>query len=128
MKTLNKQQLEENFGSNDDTLLINVLPRENFEKAHIPASINIPIESDDFIQQVEKQTENKNQKIIVYCASFDCDASTKAAQKLEEAGYTNVYDFKGGMQEWQEGGGEVGMLQSASDAGATAVNSAQNTG
>ena len=30
------------------------------------------------------------------------DASPKAAKKLEEEGFTNVYDYEGGTKDWFE--------------------------
>ena len=111
MKTLTKEQVEQKFGDNDDTLLINVLPREKFLKEHIPGSINIDANASDFIRQFEKKAADKNQMVIVYCAGFDCEASTKAAEKLERAGYKKVFDFKGGLEEWREKGGKTRSLR-----------------
>mgnify|MGYP003626742147 CR=1 FL=1 len=41
-------------------------------------------------------------EVVVYCANFDCPASTDAARKLDEAGFNNVYDYEGGTQDWME--------------------------
>jgi len=42
--------------------------------------------------------------IVVYCASDTCDASPKAAKRLEKMGYENVIDYPGGKKDWAEGG------------------------
>ncbi len=86
--------------NHDDFVLINVLPREDFNRQHIRTSINIPVGSNDFLEQVEKVVADKNRKIVVYCASFDCDASIKAAERLEGAGFGEVFDYEGGIQDW----------------------------
>ncbi len=86
----------------EDFILINVLPREVFNQQHIRTSINIPVESDDFVDQVESVAGSKERKIVVYCANFDCDASPKAAEKLERAGFSKVYDYEGGTEDWFE--------------------------
>jgi rhodanese-related sulfurtransferase len=112
MKILNKEQLEKKL-EGGDAVLINVLPRAKFEKQHIPGSVNVPVDAGDFIRQAERKIDDHNQDIIVYCASFDCPASTEAAEKLEKAGYKRVYDFKGGMQEWKEDGGDVNTAESS---------------
>jgi len=39
---------------------------------------------------------------ITYCASFECQASTKAAEKLVSLGYSNVLDYKGGLKDYKE--------------------------
>ncbi|MCG5516796.1 MULTISPECIES: rhodanese-like domain-containing protein [unclassified Ectothiorhodospira] len=40
----------------------------------------------------------KDRKIVVYCANFDCDASRKAAAKLDNTGFTDVLDYEGGTR------------------------------
>lgn len=95
LKRMNEQQHE-------DFVLINVLPRDAFQKRHIRTSINVPGGDDDFVETVERVAGGKDRKIVVYCASFDCDASPKAGRKLEEAGFTQVYDYEGGTEDWFE--------------------------
>jgi rhodanese-related sulfurtransferase len=87
----------------EDFVLINVLPEDNFNEKHIRTSINIPHEDKQFTEMVEKVAGSKDRKIVVYCASFDCDASKKAAEKLEKAGFDRVYDYEGGTKDWFNG-------------------------
>jgi rhodanese-related sulfurtransferase len=117
MKILNKDQLEKKLQS-EDAVLINVLPHEKFARQHIPGSVNVPVSAEDFIRRVERHIDNMNQDVIVYCAGFDCDASTKAAEKLKKAGYKRIYDFKGGMQEWTDEGGDIDSLYASSKSSA----------
>ena len=107
MKNIKADECKKMCQENPNCKCINVLPEEDFEKEHIPNSINIPVEEEDFLDQIKNQNINKNDQIIVYCASNECPASTEAAKKLEKAGYKNVCDFKGGMQEWREAGNPV---------------------
>jgi rhodanese-related sulfurtransferase len=101
MQTLSKHELNDmNLENKDDFVLINVLPEDAFREKHIRTSINIPIEGDDFTDTVRKVAGGKDRKIVVYCASFDCDASEKAAKRLEQAGFGQVYDYEGGTRDW----------------------------
>jgi len=101
MQTLSKQELNEmNHQQKDDFVLINVLPRDTFREQHIRTSINIPIEGENFDGTVQKVAGGKDRKVVVYCASFDCDASVKAAKRLEQAGFEQVYDYEGGTADW----------------------------
>lgn len=84
--------------------VINVLDSDDFEGRHIPRSINIPVESDDFVRRVEEQVDGKSDPVIVYCASAKCDASEKAARELERAGFEDVRDFAEGMEGWERAG------------------------
>ncbi len=103
-KTIDKNGLDEKIG---EAVLINVLGEENFANEHIPGSINIPVNAPDFLEQVEDHVASKDEEIVVYCAHEQCSASEQAGDRLEDAGYTNVCRFTGGMKEWKDGGGEI---------------------
>lgn len=92
--------------------LIDVLPEEVHEQKHIAGTKNIPIDSDDFVNQVAAEAGGKDQPVIVYCANAQCDASPKAAQKLEQEGFTDVRDFEGGIAAWEEAGLSLAGLES----------------
>ena len=107
MKKIGEKEFKKITEQNPNVKVINVLSEDDFEEGHIPNSINIPVESEDFLDQVKNEVRNKNDMIIVYCANNACTASTQAAQILEENGYTKVLDFKGGMEEWKQAGNQV---------------------
>lgn len=101
MKPIDRDALKRmNEVDHEDFVLINVLPREAFNKKHIRTSINIPIGSDKFAERVESVAGTKDRKIVVYCANFECSASPKAAKRLEQAGFSQVYDYEGGTEDW----------------------------
>ena len=103
MQPLTKEELKTMFDNDDDFVLVNVLGREAFEKAHIPMSLNIP-GSEDLVPRMKHAEPDTMRKLVLYCANFDCQASPNAAEKLRQAGYTNVFDFEGGMKDWQDAG------------------------
>ncbi|MDD5565637.1 MAG: rhodanese-like domain-containing protein [Candidatus Omnitrophica bacterium] len=79
--------------------LVDVLSAESFVKEHIPQAISLPL------ADIEKRAEEvlrKDEVIVVYCASFECQASTKAAEKLIALGYQNVLDYKGGLKDYKD--------------------------
>lgn len=100
MKAISLDELRTMMHEDKDFALINVLGRDAFKQQHIPMSVNIPGDQGDFAEQVEAVNGGKERTIVVYCASFDCQASPKAAEKLERAGFKNVLDFEGGTKEW----------------------------
>ncbi len=103
MQTLSRDELKKmNEEQHEDFVLINVLPREVFNKEHIRTSINIPHQRKNFAEMVESVVGSKDRKIVVYCANFDCSASPEAAETLEDAGFTRVYDYEGGTKDWFE--------------------------
>jgi len=106
MRTLNAAELKEMMEQRD-LPVINVLPREHFDKQHIPGSVSIPVGEENFVDHVKDIAQDPGQPVVVYCADTDCSASPKAAEKLENAGFTTVYDFEAGMEGWKEAGYEV---------------------
>lgn len=103
MRELSRDDLKRmNETEHDDFVLTNVLPAEKFNEKHVRTSINVPVGDDDFEQTMEKDVGSKDRKVVVYCANFDCDASPKAAEKLEQAGFSQVYDYAGGTEDWFE--------------------------
>jgi rhodanese-related sulfurtransferase len=85
--------------------LINALSPKQFELTRIPGSENVPVEDENFVERVEEYAVSKHQAVVVYGADATCDASDEAAARLEEAGFTEVYDYSGGAKAWQASGG-----------------------
>jgi len=84
--------------------LVEVLAKEEYDKGHIPRAISIPL---DELETRAKQKLKKTDTVVVYCASYACHASTKAARRLLDLGYQHVLDFKGGKRWWQHAGLEL---------------------
>jgi len=107
MQTLDTEKLVKLKQAGEDFTLINVLDPEAFEQQHIPGSINIPVSSDDFVSDVADAAGSKDAPIVVYCANEECSASPTAAEQLDQAGFSNVFDYEGGNAAWREAGHEL---------------------
>lgn len=72
-------------------------------EANIAGSQWIPVDA-----LTEKFATNKvpvkSETIIVYCGGADCQASKQAAEKLQTFGYTGVFAYEGGLQDWAANG------------------------
>lgn len=99
IKTITAEQLMEKINKKENFKLVDVLLPSSYKKWHIPSSINIQL---DEIEEKASEFLDFKDEIVVYCASYECQSSTKAARKLAELGYTNVTDYKGGKREWDE--------------------------
>jgi len=108
VKFISKEELFEMMENKEDIIVVEVLPKEDYDAGHIPFAINIPVNLLD--TQALALLPRKDQRIVVYCSSFICTASTGAARKLQSMGYTNVLDYKGGKQDWSRA--DLPLLQS----------------
>jgi rhodanese-related sulfurtransferase len=101
MPTLTREELKRmNDVGHEDFVLINVQPREAFNEKHIRTSVNLPHEDEDFEEMVERIAGSLERKVVLYSASFECPASKEASGKLVDYGFTNVYEYEGGTQDW----------------------------
>jgi rhodanese-related sulfurtransferase len=114
VKILRARDLERLQHDRKDLLLLNVLDRDAYDKEHIPGSEHVSNEAPDFALRVEELAGSKARPVVVYCADMQCPASPSAAKKLAAAGFTEVYDFEGGVAEWRLAGYELQGAGSAS--------------
>jgi rhodanese-related sulfurtransferase len=115
VRTVNHSQVYERFGGHSNTLLINVLPPHDYAMAHIPGSINIPVDDPNFVTRVSEEMLDPDQEVIVYCRSRESNAAEIAAKKLQQAGLHHIYTFVGGLEEWRTGGHEIEMFAMDTD-------------
>lgn len=90
--------------NNEDFVLVDVLGEDHFEQRHIPGAVNIPLNQ---IAIEAKERFNEEDEIVVYCRDAECQASPKAAEKLEKLGFENIYDYEVGVKGWGEAGNET---------------------
>ncbi|MCC7466925.1 MAG: rhodanese-like domain-containing protein [Saprospiraceae bacterium] len=86
--------------SNAPVQLIDVRTRQEFESGHIAGALNWDIETGDFKRNLPSL--DKNRQVLVYCAVGGRSAT--AANMLQEAGFTQVLDLKGGIKAWKAAG------------------------
>jgi rhodanese-related sulfurtransferase len=103
MERISREQLQTKMHRGEDFALVEVLGPEQFGRFHLPAAINVPV-GEGFEESMKEAVPDKTRPIVVYCANTECDASPKAARKLDEMGYAEVYDYAGGKEDWKSAG------------------------
>jgi rhodanese-related sulfurtransferase len=100
-KTISRADLHDAIENNTVTV-VEALPAEYYNDAHLPGAINIPhTEVRDLAPEL---LPDKDAAIVVYCANEPCPNSGIAAHVLTKLGYTNVRDYEGGKQDWRDAG------------------------
>ena len=93
-----RKKLQESPGR---VILMDVRDKTDYEVEHIKGAISVPI-GELLIRAV--QNWGKDHEVIVYCGSFECPASSNAARLLDEAGFENVLQYEGGLNDWKTAG------------------------
>jgi rhodanese-related sulfurtransferase/CBS domain-containing protein len=76
--------------------LVDVLPHETYVREHLPGAINLPLA--DIAAAVDKL--DRRRPVIVYCYDHECDLSPRAAARLEQLGFDEVYDYAASSTAW----------------------------
>jgi rhodanese-related sulfurtransferase len=88
------KQVEELVGAGAQ--LVDVLPAETYLQEHLPSSTNLPM------AQIGSARDKLDPRrpVIVYCYDYQCDLSARAAARLEQLGFDEVYDYVASKVAW----------------------------
>ncbi len=101
MQTIQREEVKEKMSAG--AVLVDVLSADKFREYHIAGAINIPI-GHGFNDRIQAAVPDKDQEVVLYCYDEECSASPKAGERMEELGYSNVYDYSAGKVDWKEAG------------------------
>lgn len=99
---IRRDELRDKLERGDDFVLLETLSARSFAGGHIPGARNLP--PGEARTRAAELIPDLGTEVVVYCASFTCDASTRVAAILERLGYTRVFDYHGGKMDWKEAG------------------------
>jgi len=85
--------------------LVDVLPVESYDKAHIPGAIHLPLPA--IRESGRSVLRDLNREIVVYCEGPSCPMAAEAVALLKELGYRNVRRLEEGISGWKKNGGTV---------------------
>ena len=78
----------------NEFIIIDVRSKREFKENHLNGAINIPLI--EIKRNIEKVINDKQKKLVVYCEYGI--RSKQAAEIIENLGYTQVYNLKGGLE------------------------------
>ncbi len=99
--TISRQELQRRIGQGGITVL-EALPVSNWEKEHLPGAIAFPL--DDIDGQASRLLPDTAAAIAVYCSNAVCNNSHVVTARLTELGYTSVFRYTEGKEDWIEAG------------------------
>lgn len=95
MREITVQELKEKMDAGEDFQLIDVREDFEYEMSNLGGEL-IPLSG----IMIESGKIGKNKPVIVQCRSGKRSAA--AIMQLEQQGFTNLYNLKGGMLAWAE--------------------------
>lgn len=107
---VNSEELKAWVDDKKDMIIIDTMPKDFYDKGHVPGSINAELPKTSLADATAEQKEafakllgdDKDKLIVVYCGFTACERSHAGATYAMELGYTNVYRYPGGIIAWQD--------------------------
>ncbi|HEY1929086.1 MAG TPA: rhodanese-like domain-containing protein [Caulobacteraceae bacterium] len=102
-RTISTGELYNDLHNNRRFLLVDVLdaPHAGLPGARRYPGVGMPIPSGDLGGLLDKDTGgDKSYPVVFYCEGPQCWESYNAALRARDAGYTNVYWYRGGLEAW----------------------------
>ncbi len=107
VQTLTTGELYSALTNRRRLLLLDVLkaPHAGLPGARRYPGVGLADPSPDFLPSLEKDSGgDKAFPIVIYCEGPQCWESYNAALRARDAGYTNVYWYRGGLEAWVTAG------------------------
>jgi rhodanese-related sulfurtransferase len=99
--SISAEQVVELILSNPDMIIIDSRKKTEYLKGHIEGAINI-LNTELALDDLETIAPDRTQALLFYCNGARCLRSSDSINKAIDWGYTNIFWFRGGWQEWTE--------------------------
>jgi len=99
IRTITREELRSAIEAGG-VVVLEALPPMYFEKEHLPAARNLPL--DDIDELAPLLIPAPDTPVVTYCSNTACNNSSIAADRLQALGYTDVRKYAGGKQDWME--------------------------
>ncbi len=87
------------MNSGDKYYLFDARPAKRFGGGHIPTAVTAFPKDKNFLSLLP---EDKNALVVFFCGGPTCPYTSKAVEKAQKAGYTNLKGFQAGMPGWKK--------------------------
>ncbi len=100
---INAEELFELAEKHADLIIIDSRISGDRNKGYIEDSISLP-DINTTCASLEKHISTKTTPTLYYCNGIKCGRSVKAIEVAQACGYSNIYWFRGGFEEWLKNG------------------------
>ena len=108
VKTLTAENVVELAMGTPDLIIIDARIADDRKHGYLEDSLSLPdIETN--CSRLGKIIPGKNSPVLFYCNGIKCGRSVVSIKIATSCGYTNMYWFKGGFEEWKDKGFQYTM-------------------
>jgi rhodanese-related sulfurtransferase len=97
------EEVVELIGSVDNLVVVDARKDSDHQKGWIEGSHALP-NTETNADTLAKAAPDKAQPVLFYCNGVKCGRSYESAKIAIAAGYSKIYWFRGGMEEWEAKG------------------------
>jgi rhodanese-related sulfurtransferase len=101
--TVNAAQIFDLIGKHANLVILDNRKPEDFASGHIEGALRL-IDTDVSAETLAKVIPAKNTPVLFYCNGVKCGRAAKATEKAVELGYSQVFYYALGMDEWNKEG------------------------
>jgi rhodanese-related sulfurtransferase len=98
-KTVDAKQIFELVSQAPNMVILDNRKPEDFAAGHLEGAIRL-IDTDVTAETLAKHVATKDTPILFYCNGVKCGRAAKATEKAVQFGYSKVYYYALGMDEW----------------------------
>jgi rhodanese-related sulfurtransferase len=100
--TIKADELKSWYGQKKSMTVIDARGKQYFDGRTLPDAKWLPYDSAE--KDIVAALPDKKSVIVVYCASSGCPVAGWVYDKLHTLGYSNVYEYHEGFNDWQQKG------------------------
>jgi rhodanese-related sulfurtransferase len=98
-KTVNARQIFELVAKTPNIVIIDSRKEEDYASGHIEGAVRL-IDTDVNAESLGQRIKSKDTPVLFYCNGVKCGRAAKAVEKAVQLGYSQVYYYALGMDEW----------------------------
>jgi rhodanese-related sulfurtransferase len=99
---ITREEIQAKLQADEDLVIVEALGPMYFDDAHLPGAQNLPHDQVD--ELAATVLPDRDALVIVYCSNMACQNSVVASRRLAELGYSKVYEYVEGKQDWIDAG------------------------
>lgn len=86
-----------------ELIIIDARIKSDRKQGYIEGSVSLPDITTN-CDTLSKILPKKSAQVLFYCNGVKCGRSVKSVKIAQQCGYSNIYWFRGGFEEWQAKG------------------------